>query len=242
ELVIGHHPHVIQKAEIYNGQYIFYSLGNFIFDQMWSQETREGLVSKFHFTKDGLNKIEFLPVIIYDYAQPKAADDQSAERMLSILDLDLNQQTVFIWNQESEIFEAKTRGVIYHQSDNKTYAIKKTETADLNNDSIEEKYSLESGRLIITQNADTLWGSPTDWWIDDFVLADSTGDGLVNINLAVWKSGNFGDSMPFWIDENDLSIRNHFFVFKFEIDEVRPVWQSSNLSAPNCEFTFGDIN
>ena len=31
DLVIGHHPHVLQPMEIYNGKYIFYSLGNFCF-------------------------------------------------------------------------------------------------------------------------------------------------------------------------------------------------------------------
>jgi len=42
DLVIGHHPHVVQKIEIYKNKYIFYSLGNFIFDQNFSQETMKG--------------------------------------------------------------------------------------------------------------------------------------------------------------------------------------------------------
>ena len=33
DMVIGSHPHVIQKVESYNGKLIFYSLGNFVFDQ-----------------------------------------------------------------------------------------------------------------------------------------------------------------------------------------------------------------
>ena len=43
DAVIGHHPHVVQTIEIYNGKPIFYSLGNFIFDQYFSQDTQEGL-------------------------------------------------------------------------------------------------------------------------------------------------------------------------------------------------------
>lgn len=43
DLVIGHHPHVVQEIEEYNGVLIFYSLGNFIFDQYWSEETQKGL-------------------------------------------------------------------------------------------------------------------------------------------------------------------------------------------------------
>lgn len=43
DLIIGHHPHVIQDYELYNNSYIFYSLGNFIFDQYFSAETQLGL-------------------------------------------------------------------------------------------------------------------------------------------------------------------------------------------------------
>ncbi len=43
DLVIGHHPHVVQTMEIYNDVPIFYSLGNFVFDQYWSLDTQEGI-------------------------------------------------------------------------------------------------------------------------------------------------------------------------------------------------------
>lgn len=43
DLVIGTHPHVIQDEEVYKGKYIFYSLGNFIFDQYFSEETKRGM-------------------------------------------------------------------------------------------------------------------------------------------------------------------------------------------------------
>ncbi|MFA5770939.1 MAG: AmmeMemoRadiSam system protein B [Patescibacteria group bacterium] len=43
DVIIGHHPHVSQGMEIYQGKPIFYSLGNFIFDQYFSTETQESL-------------------------------------------------------------------------------------------------------------------------------------------------------------------------------------------------------
>lgn len=43
DFVIGHHPHVVQNFEIYKGKVIFYSLGNFVFDQYWSNDTQEEL-------------------------------------------------------------------------------------------------------------------------------------------------------------------------------------------------------
>lgn len=41
DIIHGHHPHVYQPSEIYHGKPIFYSLGNFVFDQNWSKETSQ---------------------------------------------------------------------------------------------------------------------------------------------------------------------------------------------------------
>jgi len=46
DLVIGHHPHMIQPVERYKQGYIAYSLGNFVFDQSFSEETMKGLLLK----------------------------------------------------------------------------------------------------------------------------------------------------------------------------------------------------
>jgi len=43
DIIIGHHSHVVQGIEIYDNKPIFYSLGNFIFDQYFSPDTQEGL-------------------------------------------------------------------------------------------------------------------------------------------------------------------------------------------------------
>jgi len=74
DLVIGHHPHWIQNIEEYKGKYIFYSLGNLIFDQNWSQSTSEGLVLEVKATKTGIKSFKFLPIIIENNFQPRFAD------------------------------------------------------------------------------------------------------------------------------------------------------------------------
>jgi len=45
DVVVGHHPHVMEKVEKYNGKLIYYSLGNFIFDQYFSPHTMRGMVA-----------------------------------------------------------------------------------------------------------------------------------------------------------------------------------------------------
>lgn len=75
DLVIGNHPHWIQPLEIYKGKVITYAHGNYIFDQMWSQETREGVLGKYIFYKNQLIDIEFTPIQIDDYGQAKVVED-----------------------------------------------------------------------------------------------------------------------------------------------------------------------
>lgn len=42
-IIIGHHPHVVQPVEKYNGGIILYSLGNFLFDMLWSEKVRNSM-------------------------------------------------------------------------------------------------------------------------------------------------------------------------------------------------------
>lgn len=52
DLVVGSHPHVIQNKESYKGKMIYYSLGNFIFDQYFSEAVTQGLLVKAIFDKN----------------------------------------------------------------------------------------------------------------------------------------------------------------------------------------------
>ncbi len=56
DVVLGSHPHVIQPIEIYQNKAIFYSLGNFLFDQVFSFEVRHGLGVKIILAPD---KVEY---------------------------------------------------------------------------------------------------------------------------------------------------------------------------------------
>jgi poly-gamma-glutamate capsule biosynthesis protein CapA/YwtB (metallophosphatase superfamily) len=87
DMFIGHHPHWVQTIEEYEGKYIFYSLGNFVFDQMWSQDTREGLGVKVLFKDKILSRIELMPVVIDDYCCPRWADETETKSILAKINL-----------------------------------------------------------------------------------------------------------------------------------------------------------
>ncbi len=70
DIVIGNHPHWYQGVEVYKGKLITYAHGNFVFDQMWSEETREGVIGTYTFYGTQLVAASWKPVRSYDYGQP----------------------------------------------------------------------------------------------------------------------------------------------------------------------------
>jgi poly-gamma-glutamate synthesis protein (capsule biosynthesis protein) len=70
DIVVGDHAHWPKGIEVYKGKPIFYGVGNFLFDQSWSEETSTGIFAEI--TLYGDRPIQFRPVpfIMLDYAQP----------------------------------------------------------------------------------------------------------------------------------------------------------------------------
>lgn len=54
DAVVGHHPHVVQDIGHYKGKPIFYSLGNFVFDQFFEYEVQVGLGVSLEIKEDEL--------------------------------------------------------------------------------------------------------------------------------------------------------------------------------------------
>ena len=75
DLVVGHHPHVAQEIEQYKDGYIAYSLGNFVFDQNFSTDTRSGLILKVAVKNKKIETVEsqkikftqtYQPTLVYE--------------------------------------------------------------------------------------------------------------------------------------------------------------------------------
>lgn len=85
DLVIGNHPHWIQPVELYKGKVIIYAHGNTIFDQMWSEKTKEGVIGIYTFYGKELVDIEFIPTYIKDYGQPMILETEKKKALLDQL-------------------------------------------------------------------------------------------------------------------------------------------------------------
>lgn len=82
DVVIGHHPHVVQGIEQYRDGMIFYSLGNFIFDQYFSVDVQEGIAVRL--TLDEYTKqFEIIPFTSkHTRAQPHTMSTKERDELL----------------------------------------------------------------------------------------------------------------------------------------------------------------
>jgi poly-gamma-glutamate synthesis protein (capsule biosynthesis protein) len=61
DIVLGHHPHVPRGFEVYKGKAIFYSFGNLIFGHAHTY-WMDNYLARLTLTRDGITKIEMIPV------------------------------------------------------------------------------------------------------------------------------------------------------------------------------------
>lgn len=84
DLVLGHHPHVIQGIEVYKGRPVLYSLGNFAFSS-YSHKVRNGMMARLTVLGNTIKEIEIIPLNVYNPdvdVQPKILTGQGAETVI----------------------------------------------------------------------------------------------------------------------------------------------------------------
>lgn len=84
DVVVGGHPHWSQGASLYKGKPILWSLGNFVFDQDWSEETRYGLAASLELVDNKVAAINLYPLRI-DLSQPRLLENEQKRLRLEEL-------------------------------------------------------------------------------------------------------------------------------------------------------------
>ncbi len=79
DVILGHHPHVLQPVEKYKGGIIAYSLGNFVSD-MCSEATKKSMILKIIFNQNQISKVELVPTYINKNYQPEISTNKEAKK------------------------------------------------------------------------------------------------------------------------------------------------------------------
>lgn len=83
DLVVGHHPHVLQGMEIRGHTLIAYSLGNFLFPA--SGRCGQTIILRYSPTHDGGARVQFIPCVIDGFC-PRIAGEAERAEILSQLE------------------------------------------------------------------------------------------------------------------------------------------------------------
>lgn len=94
DLIVGHHPHILQGVEEYNGKYILYSLGNFCYGGHSNPNDKNSMIAQVTFNFEDNKYIDsnlkLIPVSIssVDYTnnfQPTVLEGEEKEKVLKLV-------------------------------------------------------------------------------------------------------------------------------------------------------------
>ncbi|MDR2202901.1 MAG: CapA family protein [Nitrososphaerota archaeon] len=91
DIVIGSHPHTLQPIEMYKDGIIFYSLGNFIFDQGWSR-TKDSCIVRYCIDENGHGVFELIPLRINNGCPAETSNPIFTKRIFHALTKNLSSE------------------------------------------------------------------------------------------------------------------------------------------------------
>lgn len=220
DLVIGHHPHVVQgPAVVDSGRLVLYSLGNFVFDQGFGQ-TNQGLALRAFFDRHGLRAVQALP--IWTGPQPRLMQLDEAKPLLARIQ-PLPAHLGFSCDPDT------CRPVAQVLSTGQSGRFWGGEI-DLTGDGLPEKIRRIQEQVTIYRSGTVVWCSDPAWRVVDLALGDPNDDGRWEALLALWKPDDQGR----W--------RSHPFIIGYRWGIYRDIWGGSAVEDPIHEVELGDVD
>jgi hypothetical protein len=219
DLVVGHHPHVVQGTRITpEGGFIAYSLGNFVFDQ-FERNTRQGLALRVFFDDGGLAAVQALPV----QAGPRPAlmGAEVAGPLLSRLTPETSRVG---FKRTGETWVAVDPSRI-HQT-----GLLVSGAIDLTGDGVPERVRLAQEQMVIEGDGGLVWESPPEWEVLDVALGDPNDDGRYEALLVMNKPGAEGE------------LRSHPFIIGYRSGIYQTVWGGSAVGDPILEVDLANVD
>ncbi|MCK4595090.1 CapA family protein [bacterium] len=94
DIVVGHHPHVLEPIEVYRGRLICYSLGNYVFDQPWNYDAMQSAAVEVLLRGAEPRRAYIHPLQINAEFQPEPVDGPVADEILERLGVETTRLTL----------------------------------------------------------------------------------------------------------------------------------------------------
>jgi poly-gamma-glutamate synthesis protein (capsule biosynthesis protein) len=223
DLVVGHHPHVVQGVEVVAehqkaGFFVAYSLGNLVFDQEQG-ETGQGLALRALLDEGGLRAVQAVP--IRAGPRPRLMSPDEATALLARVQPPPRQLGFTCDGQAChpvEVTGTPETGPFWAGE------------VDLTGDGVPERVRRAGEQAVVYQDGVEVWRSPAAWRVVDLALGDANDDGRGEVLVALWKPDGAG--VP----------RSHPFIVGYRGGVYRILWGGSAVSDPIHEVELGDVD
>jgi hypothetical protein len=236
DLVIGHHPHVVQAteaeypsmvgtSEASRGGFVAFSLGNLLFDQQQG-ETQQGLALRAFFDRHGLRAVQALPV--WAGPQPRLMSSDEAASLLARVEPP-DRRLGFACRLTSQPGSEEACGPVDVPQTPQNGRFRAGEI-DLTGDGIPEQVQLVNEQVVVYQDGVEVWRGLPGWQVVDLALGDPNDDGRGEMLLALWKqdAGGLRGSHPFLVGYREGA--------------YRILWGGSAVADPLREAEIGDVD
>ncbi|EEL84595.1 Capsule biosynthesis protein capA [Bacillus cereus AH1272] len=102
DIIVGHHPHVLQSFDVYKQGVIFYSLGNFVFDQGWTR-TKDSALVQYHLRNNGTAILDVIPLNIQEGTPKPVTSTLDKNRVYRQLTKDTSNSA--LWSKKDNKLE-----------------------------------------------------------------------------------------------------------------------------------------
>ncbi len=95
DMIVSSHTHLFQDIEMYKEKYIFYGLGNFVFD-MKKEETKYSAIVKVKINNKKIEKVKLIPVYLIDFRPEIIKDNNKIDEFFSKIKLiNIKKEEIF---------------------------------------------------------------------------------------------------------------------------------------------------
>ena len=101
---------------------------------------------------------------------------------------------------------------------------------------------LQGRTLRAIEGEETLWRTEEGVQVQDFLFCDIDRDGGAELLLLCWKKGRYGDSRPFWVEEDEDSWSQHIFIYRWTGETMRPLWMASDIGREVVSWSFDETS
>jgi hypothetical protein len=224
DLIVGHHPHVVQETAVQSGRFVAYSLGNFVFDQ-GAGETGQGLALRAVFDEQGLLGVQALPV--WAGPRPRLMSPEAAEPLIARI-RPAPERAGFACSRSAETKDSVRCQPAPAPQEPQT-GLFWSGSIDMTGDGRPELVRREAEQIVIYQDGEAIWRGLPEWHVVDLALGDATDDGRLEAILALWKA-----------DESGV-LRSHPFIIGHRGGRYTLLWGGSAVALPIHELELGDV-